>query len=73
MFLTHSSRAAVNTILAQSRTSTRRLVPQLQHVISRGRVSVLATPVCEHTGHETRIMMGNLSCQPGLEYLLRTQ
>jgi hypothetical protein len=32
---TETARAAVDTILAQSRTSTRRLVPQLQHVRPR--------------------------------------
>jgi hypothetical protein len=35
-------------ILAHSRTSIRRLVPQLKQVISRGRDCALATPTCPH-------------------------
>jgi hypothetical protein len=48
MFLTHSSRAAADTILAQSRTSTRRLVPHAEHVRSRGRRCAPTTPTWPH-------------------------
>jgi hypothetical protein len=48
MFLTHSARASVDTILAQSRTSTRRLMPQPEHVSSRGSRCAPTTPTWPH-------------------------